>query len=118
MEAGINQYYDGQPVVTLGMDVYNGSAAAVEVFRDVTGVTFPLLTMGASYANQNQASFRKVVIDPDGIVRYVSAAYELNVNTIRSHVDQWLPLDEPTFHDQMHKAGQEAAARPARLIQG
>lgn len=102
MEAGINQYYDGQPVVTLGMDVYNGSAAAVEVFRDVTGVTFPLLTMGASYANQNQASFRKVVIDPDGIVRYVSAAYELNVNTIRSHVDQWLPLDEPTFTFEMH----------------
>lgn len=26
-------------------------------------------------------------------------------------------LDDPKFHDQLHKAGQEAAARPARLIQ-
>lgn len=101
MEAGVHQYYQGQPVVTLGLDTYNGSPAAVEVFRDVTGVTFPLLTMGASYANANQGAFRKVVIDADGIVRYVSQPYQLNITTIRSHVDQWLPLDEPTFTFEM-----------------
>ncbi|MCB9358180.1 MAG: T9SS type A sorting domain-containing protein [Calditrichaeota bacterium] len=97
MEAGVHQYYQGQPVVTLGLDTYNGSAAAVEVFRSVTGVTFPLLTQGGTYGTQNNGNFRKVVIDPDGIVRYVSGQYVLNITAIRTAVDQWLPLDDPTF---------------------
>ena len=97
MEAGVHQYYAGQPVVTLGLDTYNGSAAAVEVFRDVTGVTFPLLLQGGIYGSQNNGNFRKIVIDPDGIVRYVSAQYELNVASLRNAVDAWLPLDDPTF---------------------
>ena len=101
MEEGVHQYYQGQSVVTLGLDTYNGSPAAVEVFRSVTGVTFPLLTQGGNYGSQNNGNFRKIVIDPDGIVRYVSGQYELNVNTIRSHVDAWLPLDDPTFEFTM-----------------
>ncbi len=101
MEAGVHQYYQGQPVVTLGIDTYNGSPAAVEIFRGVTGVTFPLLTQGGGYAGQNNGSFRKVVIDAEGIVRYVSGQYVLNIPTIRGHVDQWLPLDEPTFTFEM-----------------
>lgn len=95
MEAGVNQYYAGQPVVTLGLDIYNGTANMVELFRSITGVTFPLLMQGGSYSSQNSGDFRKVVIDPDGIVRYVSAPYVLNIATIRSHVDSWLP-QEPT----------------------
>lgn len=101
MEAGVHQFYAGQPVVTLGLDIYNGSPAAVEVFRDVTGVTFPLLTQAATYGSLNNGNYRKVVIDPDGIVRYVSNPYQLNIQTIRSHVDEWLPLDEPTFEFTM-----------------
>ena len=97
MEAGVNTYYEGQPVVTLGLDIYNGSPAAVEAFRTATGVTFPLLVQGAAYSTANNGNYRKVVIDPDGIVRYVSGAYELNINAIRSAVDDWLPLDEPSF---------------------
>jgi hypothetical protein len=101
MEEGVHQYYQGQPVVTLGLDTYNGSPAAVEVFRSITGVTFPLLTQGGNYGQQNSGNFRKIVIDPDGIVRYVSGQYELNINTIRGHVDTWLPLDDPTFEFTM-----------------
>ncbi len=101
MEEGVHQYYQGQPVVTLGLDTYNGSAAAVEVFRSVTGVTFPLLTQGGSYGSQNNGDYRKIVIDPDGIVRYVSGQYQLNVTTIRGHVETWLPLDDPTFEFTM-----------------
>ncbi|MBK6765142.1 MAG: T9SS type A sorting domain-containing protein [bacterium] len=103
MEDGIHQYYAGQPVVTLGLDIYNGSPAAVEVFRGITGVTFPLLTQAGTYSSQNSGDYRKVVIDPDGIVRYVSGPYQLNITTIRSHVDEWLPLDEPTFELVMHE---------------
>jgi hypothetical protein len=102
MENGVHQYYAGQPVVTLGLDTYNGSAAAVESFRGATGVTFPLLLQGGGYAGQNSANFRKVVIDADGIVRYVSGQYELNITSLRNHIDQWLPLDEPTFSFTMN----------------
>lgn len=101
MEDGVHQYYAGQPVVTLGLDIYNGSPAAVEIFRQVTGVTFPLLTQAGTYSSLNQGNYRKVVIDADGIVRYVSAPYVLNIPAIRSHVDEWLPLDEPTFEFEM-----------------
>ncbi len=106
MEAGVHQYYQGQPVVTLGLDIYNGSAALVEQFRTVTGVTFPLLTMAGTYSSQNSGDYRKVVIDADGIVRYASAPYVLNITTIRTHVDQWLPLDEPTFTFEMEETDQ------------
>lgn len=102
MEAGVHQYYSGEPVVTLGLDIYNGSPAAVEVFRSVTGVTFPLLTQAGTYGQQNNGNYRKVVIDADGIVRYVSGAYVLNIPTIRGHVDTWLPLDEPSFSFTMN----------------
>lgn len=106
MEAGVHQYYQDQPVVTLGLDIYNGSAALVEQFRDVTGVTFPLLTMAGTYGTQNNANYRKVVIDADGIVRYASAPYMMDIPAIRTRVDEWLPLDEPTFTFEMEETDQ------------
>lgn len=107
MEAGVNQYYAGQPVVTLGLDIYDGNANLVEAFRDVTGVTFPLLMQASTYSSQNSGNFRKVVIDPDGIVRYVSAPYVLNITTIRSHVDAWLPQEPTEFSFTMDAVSQE-----------
>jgi peroxiredoxin len=53
--------------VMLGLDQWDGNAAAVESFKAATGVTFPLLLMASSTAKAYSTTYdRFVVIDKSG----------------------------------------------------
>ena len=54
----------------LGLDVWNGSRASVEGFRNTTGVTFPLLLNAGRIAGSPFGLEELVVVGPDGIVKF------------------------------------------------
>ncbi|MBD3224325.1 MAG: T9SS type A sorting domain-containing protein [Caldithrix sp.] len=73
----------------IGIDVWNGSTAQVQSFKNDTGIKYPLLMNGSNlqspYGVYNDYS---MVIDQDGIVQYKGA--DVALNDIRSAIDQSL----------------------------
>jgi len=55
----------------LGLDQWNGNAASVQAFKDLTNVTFPLLLNAAGVASDYKTSYdRIVVIDKSGRIAF------------------------------------------------
>lgn len=75
------------------MDYYNGNAAQVTTFKNVTGVTYPLCrtasATGNAYGVVNDWS---VVVDQQGVIRYKSPG--VNVTAINNVIDQLLAASE------------------------
>lgn len=75
------------------MDYYNGNAAQVTTFKNVTGVTYPLCrtasATGNAYGVVNDWS---VVVDQQGLIRYKQPG--VNVNAINNVIDQLLASSE------------------------
>lgn len=69
IEQDIWQKYQGQDVEMLGLDVYNGSAQQVDGFRQLTGITFPLLLRASNGTNYGAGREYLMVIDREGTVR-------------------------------------------------
>lgn len=71
MEADIHQKYKDKNFQAIGIDVYNGSAANVQVFKQITGSTYPLCLNGGSLQSSYGVTREySVVIDQEGIIRY------------------------------------------------
>ena len=71
MEADIHQKYKDKNFQAIGIDVYNGSASQVQVFKQITGSTYPLCLFGGSLqSSYGVTSEYSVVIDQEGIIRY------------------------------------------------
>ncbi|MGH7493589.1 MAG: T9SS type A sorting domain-containing protein [bacterium] len=71
------------------MDYYDGTPSQLDVFRTVTGITYPLCRMasptGRAYGVTNDWS---VVVDQQGIIRYKQPG--ANVSAINTVIDQLL----------------------------
>lgn len=73
-ESGIYQYFkNNSEVVTLGADVWNGSAGQVQSYKSSTGITFPVLLNASSLTSSYSTTYdRVVVIDQNGVIRFKS----------------------------------------------
>ncbi|NOT31998.1 MAG: hypothetical protein HOP15_16250 [Planctomycetes bacterium] len=91
-----SQSHPGQ-VQALGVDLWNGSLGAMQLFRDATGATFPLLLNGATSPGGNVATLygpydNYIVMNKQGIVRYHAAnvwphGNRYHLNEIRGTID-------------------------------
>ncbi|OIQ38599.1 MAG: hypothetical protein BM563_06085 [Bacteroidetes bacterium MedPE-SWsnd-G1] len=63
--------FSSDDVVVLGLDQWDGNLAAVNNFKSVTKVTFPLLLNASSVAQEYQTSYdRLFIIDKDGNINF------------------------------------------------
>lgn len=84
-------------VQVLGVDLWNGTAAQVNAFRNTTGATYPLLLNGASFTGGNVDQLygpydNYIVLNKQRIVRYHAARQwphgnRYHLNEIRACVD-------------------------------
>ena len=70
----------------IGAELFNGSPANLQTFKNNTGVTYPLLLLCSDFSSLYGDRDNFVVIDPDGIVRY--HAQDLWPYGNRYHVDE------------------------------
>lgn len=82
-ENKIHQEFINNPKFTaLGLDTWNTSASEVESFKNVTGITYPLLLNARQslldYYGNTSAYDRSVVVDAEGKIAYMGTDY---VNT-------------------------------------
>lgn len=82
-ESKIYQEFIGNPNFTaVGLDTWNTSASEVESFKNVTGITYPLLLNArqslVDYYGNTSAYDRSVVIDAEGKIAYMGTDF---VNT-------------------------------------
>ena len=105
VENDINDYYAARKpgqVQVLGADLWNGTPAQVQSFKNQTGATYPLLLQGAAAAGGNISTLygaglgipydNYLVINKQGIVRYHAAltwphGNRYHLNEIRGAVD-------------------------------
>lgn len=88
-------YADRENFITIGVDIWNGDNGAVQSFKSVTNITFPILVKGSSLQNTYiPVQDRLMVVDKEGILRHrgTTAAYS-DINNVKSIVDTYL---EPT----------------------
>ncbi|HZL86683.1 MAG TPA: TlpA disulfide reductase family protein [Candidatus Krumholzibacteria bacterium] len=101
------QDYKDKPFRVLAVDCWNGNTAAVQSFIDATGATFPVLRNGGSLLTAYHVRYDNyVLVDAQGIVRYVSEGVEVfgplgrfhNAH-LRSAIDRHLPtpVSAPTW---------------------
>jgi len=67
----INNDFSGDPFSLLGIDFWNGSPALVEIYRNATGVTFPLLLDGTNNGIDeayNCSYHYYFILDHEGII--------------------------------------------------
>jgi len=100
VEADIADYYEANfpgQVQVVGVDLWDGTAVELRGFRDVNGITFPLLLNGSSATGGNFSTLygtydNYVVVNKQGIVRYHAAlgwshGNRYHLNEIRGTVD-------------------------------
>ena len=100
VEADIVDYYEANfpgQVQVVGVDLWDGTAVELRGFRDVNGITFPLLLNGSSATGGNFSTLygtydNFVVVNKQGIVRYHAAlgwshGNRYHLNEIRGTVD-------------------------------
>jgi len=95
VESDIWEYYNGRSpgqIIVFGPDLFNGSHAQLQSFKDQTGATYPLLLNGANgVGNENFFVVygdrdNYAVINKQGIVRY--NAYDHWAYGARYHLDE------------------------------
>lgn len=83
IESNIHQQYIGDPnYVAVGLDIWDGSSAAVNGFRNQTGITFPLAKNSSFVASDYSTTYdRLMVIDANGILAHkgvIGAGSDIN----------------------------------------
>jgi len=72
-------FSDNENFVALGIDTWNTSAASVNNFKNITGITYPLLLNGRSslvdYYGNSSAYDRSVVIAANGTIAYKGTGF-------------------------------------------
>jgi hypothetical protein len=99
VQQNIQQYYATQhpgQVQVIGVDIWNGSPANVTSYRNMTGVTFPLLMLGNNTVGGHVGNLYNlgqeiqwddyIVINKQGIIRYHSLLMWPHTN--RYHLDE------------------------------
>lgn len=89
-ETDIHQEYSDRDFQALGIDQWDGPLSGVENFGSIAGITYPLLQNGSATGTDYEVYLQFLVIDPDGIVRYVSPQEILNVQTVRDTIEAYL----------------------------
>ena len=88
-ETLVNQVYKDQNFQAIGIDVWDGGAAGVEYFKQITNITFPLCMIGSPvqiiYGIPRDYS---IVIDQEGIIRYSGGGVQ--ESQIQSTIDDLL----------------------------
>lgn len=71
-QSGMYEVYQSDPeFVAVGIDVWDGTAAAVTSFQSRTGVGYPLCLDGSSTLSPFATTYDRImVIDKDGIIRF------------------------------------------------
>jgi flagellar hook capping protein FlgD len=100
VQTDIAQYYESNfpgQVQVVGVDCWNGLASDVRAYKNVTGVTFPLLLNGSAAAGGNFYMLygdydNYIVVNKQGVVRYHAAQVwphgnRYHLNEIRGSVD-------------------------------
>jgi hypothetical protein len=96
IETDIVSAFPGQPFEVLGIDQWNGGVVGSESFRLLAQTSFPLLVTGWNVVHDYQVDLQFVVIDGNGIIRFVSPVGVLPVAAIRDTVRTYLaPLTDP-----------------------
>lgn len=71
VESQVNGSFSNDEVAIIGIDTWDGNAAAVENFRSSTGITFDLLLQGSAVQSAYSTTYdRLVVIDSDGNIAF------------------------------------------------
>ena len=108
----------GNDIAMLGLDVYNGSQAQLESFRNRTGISFPMLQKAA---NGSLFFSREdlIVVGADGVVRYVGhvasassrqSAQEI-VNALLVQKPMVAPIPNTVFFDRLVTLGDSRTAQ-------
>ena len=103
--------------VALGLETWNQSASAVESFRNVTGISYPLLLEArqilVNYYGSSSAYDRSVVIDTEGNISYKGTGYvDTDAQTVAMTISDLLEDVNTSVEDG---AGQNP--RKTRLLQ-
>lgn len=112
-------------LVLLGLDMWNGTAAQVDIiFRKGTGTTYPLLLQASEVARKYGLDRENyILVDHEGVIRYVSdwrgsVGKRFDERAIRQAIDQALqdiPVPEPETPppEEEPPAGGGSAVAPA-----
>jgi hypothetical protein len=104
VETDLWQYYQTHApgkVMVVGVDLYNGTPANLQSFKDITGATYPLLLNGAHPTGGNVFALygdrdNYVILDQDHVVRFSARAQgyvyhaALDVPRMRALIDSLL----------------------------
>lgn len=87
----IHQVFKENPnFVALGLDTWNSNASSNNDFRNITGITYPLLLNArqslVDYYGNTSSYDRSVVVDPDGNIAYMGTRFVNTDNDIVSEV--------------------------------
>ncbi len=95
LEKELNKNYSGKAdYAILGLDVWDGNASTVQSFKDVTGISFPLLLNASGVGRDYDLTYdRLVVIDKDGRIAHKGTRAATNdIATVKSKVNELLDL--------------------------
>lgn len=74
LDANFYRKYGSRGLEVFGVECWNGTNSEVSDFRTTTGVSYPLLQGGSSFASACDLSYNSfILVDAGGTVRYVSA---------------------------------------------
>lgn len=90
IETQIMSLYPQQPFQVLGIDQWNGGVAAAITFQQNAGITFPLLVTGWNVVHNYAVDLQFVVIDGNGIVRFISPYGVLPIAQIQDTVRAYI----------------------------
>lgn len=66
-------YKDYPDFVAVGVDTWNGNAAAVQSYKSTTGIEYPLLLNGSAVESSYNTTYdRIVIVDQQGVIKYKS----------------------------------------------
>ena len=95
-EDDIHQEFNSNPNFTaLGLDTWNRSASANDNFKNVTGITYPLLLNAEQslidYYGDVSSYDRSVVVDPDGNIAYMGTGFvNTDVDEVKEVIEEEL----------------------------
>ena len=93
VEKELKEAYAGNTdYVILGLDTWDGNNSAVQSFKDVTKVTFPLLLNASAVAKDYDTTYdRLVVISKTGNIAHSGTRATTNdISTVKTKVDELL----------------------------
>ncbi|MDZ7897046.1 MAG: TlpA disulfide reductase family protein [Arcicella sp.] len=84
--------YAGKNVEVIGLDTWDGNLAAVQSFRKLSNLTFPLLLEASSVAKTFETTYdRLVIVDKKGVVRFKGTQLAGNdIANAKKVVDEYL----------------------------